>query len=871
MGFQDTNFLTDPGDPIMNEAAANLRQSIMAPPEKEGVNLKKLGVEFGGVLSAGVAGTAFWAIAGRSGYGLAARVLGTAVLSGGTRTGVQTGLEHAFLDEKDHTSAKEKFVWGMVDGFAGVVGAGAESRVANWYTRRLGTSYLGTGISQELAATAGRKAIENSLGAKMKVNVVRGIAGGAAGGAAWGVPNELYRYKDDLDTVEGWKKVGTGLAFDTAFGGISGGVLSGGLTAALNARDVRGYLGAALRGDNGQTKARLIHFNDMHSSMLGDEATLSQLAHKANQLRSEAQNKGITPLLMDAGDNFSGTPEAGISQVGYVETKAITGKMKADAFVPGNHVADAGNAEVDIDGWVKTITRIRQELGQDIPGVAANIELPKYPGFAGPQGTIYRPYRVVEVAGANGAKERIGVVGLVTDELADAAKRGDINYLDAEREASRWITQLNKPVTEGGEGINKVVVLSHLGRNEDLNLARNVKGISYIVSAHSHDAEPVILWGRNAATKWDVPILQGGSQAKWLASSDLSFKPSGAADKYRTSGRLHQIDSSVPHDPPTREFLLRELAPMVELENQKIAAAVNGTFHMDGVRGAHGKQTPLGTLVSKAVLDGVNDRLPQLNAVRAEQGLAPIEPLSIILKHTGEIREALPQGTPSKRTIAKMFLNTGSEARETRELAVASVTGDELKAILNFGVSDFPTPIHLQSTPIESGWSKVSRTIRETFGNYPDEPFHDYPGNFLQTEGLRYKIDLSKPVRQRISGIEVIDPASNQFVPIDPSKTYQVLTYNHPIEKWNKNGVFGPQLHQGGEDAIRQHVNAQPIPLSQVDLMIDYLQKQKVVSPEDFISDNITNLTPPRWTPTVWPRFGTNGSLGAVETGQDKQ
>jgi 2',3'-cyclic-nucleotide 2'-phosphodiesterase (5'-nucleotidase family) len=868
MGFQETTSPTEArqpastGDYVMAEAAENLRKSSTGERAPE-QSWSKMGAEIGGTFAAGIAGTAFWALAGRAGLGVPGKIIGTALLSGGARTGVQTGIEHAFVDDKDRSTTKDMFLWGMVDGFAGVAGAAAEARMASWYTKKLGMSYLGSGVSQDLAFNAGRKAVENSLAAKLKLNAARGVTGGAVGGFVWGVPHELHENKDQLHTAQGWGEVGKGLVLDTTLGGVSGGIFSSAFTAAANYRDVAGYVGAALRGDRGQTKVRLLHFNDMHSSLLGDESTLSQLAHRAKELRTDASKNGRSSLLFDAGDNFSGTPEAGLSDVGYLETKAIQ-KMGADGFVPGNHVADAGNAEVDIHGWYRAITRIRSELNRDIPGVAANIEVPAYPGFAGPNGQIYKPYRVVEIAGANGQTERVGVVGLVTKELIDGAKTGDIKYLDPEQEAKRWISHLNKPASEGGEGINKVIVLSHLGRNEDVQLAKNVQGISYIVSAHSHDAEPVILWGRNAATGWDVPILQAGSQAKWLAQTDLSFKPNGAADKYRTFGRLHRIDSSVPHDPEIRDFLHQHLRPMLDLENQKLNATVAGAFHMDGVRGSFGRQTELGYLIARGIREEVNNRLPQLNATRMEQGLEPIKPLHIMLKHTGEIREELPAGQPSIRTVARMFLNTGSVERETRELAAAQLTGDELLRVLNFGVQDFPTPVHLQNNG-DRGWPKISRMIREVFGAAADDPHHDYPGNFLQTDGLKYDIDLGMPPGQRVKSIEVLNPTTGEYMPIVPDQKYHVLTYNHPIEKWNKNGVFGPELQAGGEQAIRNHVNAQSIPLSQVDLMKDFLERQQMINPIQFWSENIRNYTPPRWRPFVRPTFGTMSGVAANE------
>jgi hypothetical protein len=177
--------------------------------------------------------------------------------------------------------------------------------------------------------------------------------------------------------------------------------------------------------------------------------------------------------------------------------------------------------------------------------------------------------------------------------------------------------------------------------------------------------------------------------------------------------------------------------------------------------------------------------------------------------------------------------------------------------VLNFGVSDFPTPMQTG----ERGWARVSSGIKQMFSGEPAAQLHDYPGNFLQTDGLKYSIDISKPPGQRVSNVQILDPATNTYRPVNPDETVRVLTFNHPIEKWNKNGVFGPELQAAGEDAIRAHVDAQNVPLSQVDLTIDYLKKNAILDPSAYLSDNITNLTPPAWQPTVRPTVGTIGGI----------
>ena len=75
--------------------------------------------------------------------------------------------------------------------------------------------------------------------------------------------------------------------------------------------------------------------------------------------------------------------------------------------------------------------------------------------------------------------EQVGPIGLTTEDTANIASPGDVTFENAVQKAKDTVAILK-------EGINKIVVLSHLGYDVDVNLAKEVEGIDIIVGGHSH-------------------------------------------------------------------------------------------------------------------------------------------------------------------------------------------------------------------------------------------------------------------------------------------------------------------------------------------------------------------------------------------------
>lgn len=179
------------------------------------------------------------------------------------------------------------------------------------------------------------------------------------------------------------------------------------------------------------------------------------------------RRKGSPILLVDAGD-FTGGENAYGAALGRVMIDAME-LMGYDAFTLGEWDLNQG------PDYVRSIVE-----GSPIAWVHTNYDV------AGLEGKGHRTL-IVEKGG-----RRIGLVGLMnpTIQLNPAVRDSVVVDEDIVGDARRAVTALRE------EGVDMVVVLSHLGYKGDRALAEKVDGIDLIVSGHGGksllEAEPVV-------------------------------------------------------------------------------------------------------------------------------------------------------------------------------------------------------------------------------------------------------------------------------------------------------------------------------------------------------------------------------------------
>lgn len=174
--------------------------------------------------------------------------------------------------------------------------------------------------------------------------------------------------------------------------------------------------------------------------------------------------------------------------------------------------------------------------------------------------------------------------------------------------------------------------------------------------------------------------------------------------------------------------------------------------------------------------------------------------LNAFLKHSGDIRKTIPGTTDlSGWHFANLFCN----GENSSELTVATMNGEAIRRALEFGVQDMPKP--------EAGSGAFGR-IKSFAGNLfksASEERPDYSGNFVQTSGMRYHIDLTQPsiraengqlaeVGGRIKNIEIWKPGvgdqPGSWQKLDANEQYKIGTLFHPIDKWAKSGIYDDML-----------------------------------------------------------------------------
>lgn len=988
---------------LLSLSSSNLLQS----DSKHGLSVEsKQGIaNLVGTMSASVTGTMAWSIAdnalGKTRYGLLAKA-GAAVLTGGaTRFAFKGGTEMLLLDPQHRTTGIADFAWGGVDALAAVGAVKAEEAFSRTWKTQLGKS-SGLHLSQELLEAQGKKILEGDLKQRILHNTLRGVVGGSTGTLLWSTPHELANNFDKLNTVDGWKKTGIDVAKNTLFGGAFGGVLFGGGTALWNGRELAGMTKAAVLGKQGRYSLDVYHFNDGHSSVLGDRSTLQQVAGKAEELRAASSKAGSSSVVLDLGDAHSGNAAATVSNTGALEQRIIQQHLKVDATVPGNHVVDTGvrGQAADVKQWVSNMQQINSELqaaGREVPGVAANVQNLLEPNFIGAQG-IYKPYRVF-VDPKTG--DKVGIVGLVTDALQGAtpklldgdlalaaAKYGKFNMAELTEKAasdqsakqiieklaenSAWkeavtanpqakVDHLVESVVQSqylkglssegqqsfrnlfelagkypdgklaeiaaqnsgnkllsdlallypekriadlrqvmisnpqkaleqsvqalkSEGVDKVVVMSHMGRAEDLKLAKEGPRVAAIIGGHSHDLEPLPIFARNQSTGSDVLVTQAGSNYGWLGEAKLVFNKDGSINRYLSSGKMHVIDQNVAPMKSAQEAVVEHMQGSAE--GQKLLQQMSERHPIDvateiplnGIRGQNGKQRPLANLLMNAFKDGGNKALPEVNATRLAQGLPQLgDSVDAVLIQSGGIRAGLPAGQVDELTLQTMFMN---------KPAMVEMSGEQIQKALAYGAFDLPAAKQPQNIA-QKAWNLITSFGRDS---HPLAKA-DVSGKNILAGELRFSIDRSRPSFDRASTVEIFDKGLGKYVPIDPGKKYTVMTVTHLLGRWGNTPltplkqmagsvenlgseywVFGKRMEPS---AVTAMLKPSDLPSSSSrDFLLDYLSKNSSGGsfrmPPSLLESPMRDVSPDAWIPALRPSPGSAATLGVISSGNKK-
>ena len=218
---------------------------------------------------------------------------------------------------------------------------------------------------------------------------------------------------------------------------------------------------------------------------------------------AEAKQRNNNWLLVDGGDQFQGT-----LFYTYYKGKAaaeMMNKLGYDAMTVGNHEFDDG-PEVLRD-FVDAV---------DFPILMSNADVSGEPLLAD---TIQKS-TVIERGG-----EKIGLIGLTPQDTDELASPGDnVIFTDPVEAVQAEVDRLT------GEGVNKIIVLSHSGLNVDKRVAEETNGVDVIVGGHANTLLSNTIEGAKGPYPMmvgETAIVQAYAYGKFLGELNVTFDDEG--------------------------------------------------------------------------------------------------------------------------------------------------------------------------------------------------------------------------------------------------------------------------------------------------------------------------------------------------------
>lgn len=493
---------------------------------------------------------------------------------------------------------------------------------------------------------------------------------------------------------------------------------------------------SACSGPSRQYQVTLVHMNDTHShlepvavnlAIKGETVTaqlggFARLKTAVDQLRSEDKEL----LLLHGGDVVQGTLYFtlfnGVPEFDFLNLLGL------DAMTFGNHEFDRGVGAVP--AWIKR---------SSFPWLSANIDFSAEPAIA----PLVKPYLIKEIHG-----EKIAIIGVTTETTPQTTLQvGKVVFNDAVKSVRTQVAALE------AMGINKIILLSHLGYQQDKELAAKVAGIDIVVGGHSHTlmGDEARLSGIGLAPETPYPtelkgadgkrvlVLQAWQWGHFLGRLQAAFTADGEVVSYSHRSLIPVGGSFAKNDQPVQDDTTAYQEIIAALKRTGIVRIVAEDPQMAALLAPYAQQ--VAAYRSVAIATAVDDLVRGLNSgpgpLAADSMLAAVPNAQMAIMNYGGVRRDLLRGSISAGDLLEVmpFNNT---------LVLVDLTGAELKQALEDAVE----------------------FLRIKFGlNEATMPY---------VAGLRVQLQLSAPKGKRVALLQVRS-GDGRFKPVDPAAVYRVV------------------------------------------------------------------------------------------------
>lgn len=279
----------------------------------------------------------------------------------------------------------------------------------------------------------------------------------------------------------------------------------------------------------------VLHTNDLHAHVEPTAIKGANFGGYARQatLIKEIRKREKNVLLLNAGDVFQGTlyfnTYQGLADLSVMNTIGYS------AMCLGNHEFDKGPAT--LSEFLKRAT---------FPVLSSNLDATAEPSIA----PYVQPSTIITVDG-----QKVGIVGATTESTPNISSPGPtLKFNGVLFSVQREVDSLTK------QGINKIIVLTHIGFEEDKELASKLKNVDLIVGGHSHTplGTPALAGWRPSEASYptlvknpdgvDVPIVQAWEWGKVLGKIKVSFDAAGKLIRVDEANAI-VVDDKIAEDP----------------------------------------------------------------------------------------------------------------------------------------------------------------------------------------------------------------------------------------------------------------------------------------------------------------------------------
>lgn len=493
---------------------------------------------------------------------------------------------------------------------------------------------------------------------------------------------------------------------------------------------------------------KLAHINDTHSHFDSSRVHFSvdtqgksydiyshsggyaRIKYQLTKAREEAASVGQEFLFLHAGDSFQGTLY--FNHFKGVANAHLLNLLQPDAMVLGNHEVDDGSAPIlaflnDISfPLLAGNMDMSQEASDKCSPIKGHKQLFDYDDANGRAKVLIKPLKDKQVA----------IIGITLDQMAEIARPDpDMIFINAIETTRNTVAHLK------AQGINHILVLSHLGFNQDKILAEQVDGISLIVGGHTHTLQGEFKALGLSSTSYGVrvnntAILHAGKHAETIGIADVEFSESG------------QVISLDGHN----YFML---------DDQFILESKHGitTSDYDAIR-AYLRSHP-GIRWDKedaAVTQVINSQYrPAIEAL--EKQVLGFIPRNLV--HTRLPSKSLPHGSEIAPLVCKSIYHEAKLMYPRVDFALHNAGG--VRQSLNKGeltVADVAgrlLPFELSLVKYQIRGQHLYEAIESAINSATNNSVTGTgAGSFPYTYGLKYFYDGRKPQGQRILTLEVL-------------------------------------------------------------------------------------------------------------------